>query len=55
MAYAVDAFVSHFCSVGAFCDIGDIVVSFLKGVSGDDVPKIHAQQDVAGCFLQCVA
>ena len=36
-AYAVYALFSHFCDVGGFGDLGDPVVSTLRGSSGDVV------------------
>ena len=36
-ADAVYALFSHFCYVGGFGDLGDPVVSTLRGVSGDVV------------------
>ena len=36
-AYAVYALFSHFCDGGGFGDLGDPVVSTLRGVSGDVV------------------
>ena len=36
-ADAVYAFLSHFCSVGGFGNLGDPVVPTLRGVSGDVV------------------
>ena len=36
-AYAVSALLSHFCYVGGFGDLGDLVVPTVRGVSGDVV------------------
>ena len=36
-AFPVMHFFSHFCYVGGFGDLGDPVVSTLRGVSGDVV------------------
>ena len=47
-------FFSHFCYVGGFGDLGDPVVSTLRGVSGD-VVTVYASQDTEGCFLQSLA
>ena len=53
-AYAVYALFGHFWYVGGFGDLGDPVVSTLRGVSGD-VVTIYAYYDTKGRFLQSLA
>ena len=53
-ARAVYALFSHFCYVGGFGDLGDPVVSTLRGASGD-VVTIYACWDMEGRFLQSLA
>ena len=53
-AYAVYALFSHFCYVGGFGDLGDPVVSTLRGVSGD-VVTVSASYYTEGRFLQSLA
>ena len=47
---AVYALLSHFCNIGGFGDLGDPVVSTLRGASGD-VVTIYAYQDTEGRFF----
>ena len=49
-AFAVYALFSHFCYVGGFGDLGDPVVSTLRGVSGD-VVTVYAYWDTEGRFF----
>ena len=53
-AYAVHALFTHFCYVGGFGNLGDPVVSTLRGASGD-VVTVYAFHDTEGCFLQSLS
>ena len=49
-ACAVYALFSRFCYVGGFGDLGDPVLSTLRGVSGD-VVTVYAYSDTKGRFF----
>ena len=53
-AYAVYALFGHFRYVGGFGDLGDPVVSTLRGASGD-VVIVYAYWHMEGRFLQSLA